>query len=138
HWPREHLMDKHISRFDANADDPSQESNHGVWPALSLLLQSFLTSLLDLPDLADDEDQPRHIALQLGRDIWRQRQALRGVYRCKTLCRPPPPRRLRGGRPAQGRFEIANAQPGQGALHSVHNARALPDQALALPIRPLG
>jgi acetate kinase len=38
-----------------------------------------LTSLLDLPDLADDKAQPRHIALQLGRDIWRQRRALRGA-----------------------------------------------------------
>src|SRR5580704_5691213 len=42
HWPREHLMDEHFSRFNANADDPSYESNHGVWPGLSLLLQSFL------------------------------------------------------------------------------------------------
>ena len=71
-----------------------------VLPGLSLLLQSFLPSLLDLPDLADDEAQPRHVALQLGQYIWRQRHALRGVYRCKTL------RRL-----AQGWFEIANAQP---------------------------
>src|SRR6202045_2645434 len=46
--------------------------------------------------------------------------------------------RLRGGRPAQGWFEVANAQPGQGALHSVDDARALPDQALALPVGPLG
>src|ERR1700726_4724285 len=38
----------------------------------------------------------------------------------------------------QGWFEVANAQPGQGALHSVDDARALPDQALALPVGPLG
>src|SRR5438445_8486140 len=43
HGPREHLMNEHISRFNANADNPSYESNHGVWPGLSLLLQSFLT-----------------------------------------------------------------------------------------------
>src|SRR5207245_4168932 len=61
--------DEHISRFNADADDPSQVPNHGVWPGLSLLLQSFLTSLLDLPDLADDKAQPRHIALQLRQDI---------------------------------------------------------------------
>jgi len=61
-------MDEHISRFNADADDPSHEPNHGVWPGLRLLLQSFLTSLLDLPDLADDKAQPRHIALQLGRE----------------------------------------------------------------------
>jgi hypothetical protein len=80
-------MDEHISRFNADADDPSHASNHGVRPGLRLLLQSFLTSFLDLPHLADDEAQPRHIALQLGRDIWRQRHALRRVYRCKTLHR---------------------------------------------------
>jgi hypothetical protein len=56
-----------------------QLPNHGVWPGLRLLLQSFLTSLLDLPDLAGDKAQPRHGALQLGQDIWRQRHALRGV-----------------------------------------------------------
>jgi hypothetical protein len=30
---------------------------------------------------------------------------------------------------AQGWFEIANAQPGEGPLHSVDDARAFPDQA---------
>src|SRR3984893_1952108 len=102
HWPREHLMNEHISRFNANADDPSYESNHGVWPGLSLLLQSFLSSLLDLPDLADDEAQPRHVALQLGQGVWRQRRALWGVHRCKTL------RCL-----THGWCEIAHAEPCQ-------------------------
>src|ERR1700724_1606153 len=46
--------------------------------------------------------------------------------------------RLRGGRPAQGWFEGANAQPGEGSLHAVDDARALCDQALALAIGPLG
>src|ERR1700720_4359306 len=62
-WPREHLIDQDISRFDAKADDPSQVPYHGVWLGLGLLLQSFLTSRLDLFDLADDEAQARHIAL---------------------------------------------------------------------------
>src|SRR6202045_4739478 len=127
HWSREHLMDEHISRFNADADDPSHLPDHGVRPGFSLLLQSFLTRLLDLPDLADDKAQPRHVALQLGQGVWRQRHALRGVYRCKTL------RCL-----AQGGFEIAHAEPGQRGLHSVHDARAFPDQAPALPVRPLG
>src|SRR6185437_13539762 len=78
-------MDEHISRFNADADDPSHLPDHGVRPGFSLLLQSFLTSLLDLPDLADDKAQPRHIALQLGQYISRQRHALWGVHRCKTL-----------------------------------------------------
>src|SRR5205085_12170483 len=112
-------IDQDISRFDAKADDPSQVPYHGVWLGLGLLLQSFLTSRLDLFDLADDEAQARHIALQLGRDIRRQRRALRRVQCCNTL------RSL-----AQGWFEIANAQPGEGPLHSVDDARAFPDQAV--------
>jgi len=79
HWPREHLIDQHISRFDADADDPNQVPYHGVWLGLGLLLQSFLTSLLDLLDLSGDEAQPRYLALQLSQCIWRQRRALRGV-----------------------------------------------------------
>src|SRR6266566_2160472 len=46
------------------------------------------------------------------------------------------PSRIR--RLAQGWFETANAQPGEGSLHAVDNARALCDQALALAIGPLG
>src|SRR5438128_10337595 len=120
-------MDQQISRLDTNTDDSGQQPNLGVELRLMLLLQSFLTSFLDLPDLADNKAQPRHVALQLGHGIWRQRHALRGVHGCQTF-----------GRLAQGWFEVANAQPDQGGLYPVHNARALPHQALALPIRPLG
>ena len=74
-------MDQHISRFDTNTDDSGQQPNHGVGPGLRLLLQSFLTSFLDLPDLADNKAQPRHVALQLGQYISRQRRALWGVHR---------------------------------------------------------
>ena len=42
------------------------------------------------------------------------------------------------GRVAQGWSEVTNAEPGQGALHAVHKSRAFLDQALALPIGPLG
>src|SRR3954451_14536094 len=59
------LMDQHISRLDTNTDDSGQQPNHGVGPGLRLLLQSFLTSFLDLPDLAHNKAQPRHIPLQL-------------------------------------------------------------------------
>src|SRR5438105_1616281 len=120
-------MDQHISRLDTNTDDSGQPPNHGVGPGLRLLLQSFLTSFLDFSDLADDKAQPRHIALQLGQGVWRQRHALRGVHGCQTL-----------GRLAQGWFEVANAQPGQRGLYPVHNARAFPHQAVALAVRPLG
>src|SRR6266478_7908196 len=120
-------MDQHISRLDTNTDDSGQQPNHGVWPGLRLLLQSFLTSFLDLRDLADNKAQPRHVALQLGHGIWRQRYALRGVHGCKTF-----------GSLAQGWFEVANAQSSQGGLYPVHNTRAFPHQAFALSVGPLG
>ena len=88
-------MDQQISRLDTNTDDAGQPPNHGVVPGLRLLLQLFLTSFLDFSDLADDKAQPRHVALQLGQGVWRQRQALRGVHGCQTL-----------GRLAQGGFEV--------------------------------
>ena len=69
-------MDEHIGRFNADADNLP---NHSVRPDLRLVLQSFVTSFLDLPEPADHKAQPRHVALQLGQDIWRQRHALRGV-----------------------------------------------------------
>src|SRR6202048_2388700 len=55
-----------------------------------------------------------------------------------TVARRSAAPRLRGGRPAQGWFETANAQPGEGSLHAVDDARALCDQAFALAIGPLG
>src|SRR5256714_8920677 len=54
-----------------------------------------------------------------------------------TVARRSAAPRLRGGRPAQGRFEVANAQPGQGGFYPVHNPRAFPHQAVALAVRPL-
>src|SRR6516225_9641552 len=41
-------------------------------------------------------------------------------------------------RVAQGWSEVTNAEPHQGALHAVDKPRAVLDQALALPIGPLG
>src|SRR6201993_5286386 len=120
-------MDQHISRLDTTPDDAGQPPNHGVVPGLRLLLQLFLTSVLDLFDLADNKAQPRHVALQLNQGVWRQRHALRGVHSCQTF-----------GGLAQGWFEVANAQPGQGGLNPVHNARAFAHQAVALAVRPLG
>src|SRR6201998_4163228 len=120
-------MHEHISRLDTNTNDPGQPPNHGVGPGLRLLLQSFLTSVLDLPDLADNKAQPRHVTLQLGQGVWRQRHALRSVHGCQTF-----------GRLAQGWFEVANAQPGQGGLYPVHNPRAFAHQAVGLAVRPLG
>src|SRR5215467_4990430 len=120
-------MDQHISRLDTNTDDPGQQANHGVGPSVMLLLQSFLTSFLNLFDLADNKTQPRHVALQLGQGVWRQRHALRGVHGCQTF-----------GGLAQGWLEVANPYPGHGRLYPVYNPRAFPHQAVALAVGPLG
>src|SRR5262249_6612021 len=87
---------------------------------------SFLPRSLALPELADADAQPRHVALQLGQRVCGQRYALRGVHGCQTV-----------GRLAQGWFEVANPQPGQGGLYPVHNPRAFPHQAVALAVWPL-
>jgi hypothetical protein len=70
-------MDEHICRFNTDADNASQQPNHGMWPGLSLLLQSFLTRLLDRPDLADDEAQPRQC-----------RAAARPIHLAAAACPP--------------------------------------------------
>jgi hypothetical protein len=124
-------MNQHISRLDTNTDDSGEQPNHGVGPGLRLLLQSFLTSCL----------------------IWLTTKPSRAMSRCSsakvfggsgmpsgvcTVARRSAAPRLRGGRPAQGWFEVANAQPGQGGLYPVHNPRAFPHQAVALAVWPLG
>jgi hypothetical protein len=68
--------------------NPSQMRYHGVWPGLGLPLQSFLTSLLDLLDLANDEAQPRYIALQLGNIEVAQDAPLRKWCRQCSRLRP--------------------------------------------------
>src|SRR5438270_7578240 len=85
--------------------------------------------------------------------IWPTTKLSRAISRCSsakvfggsgmpsgvcTVTRRSAAPRLREGRLAQGRFEVANAQPGQGGLYPVHNPRAFPHQAVALAVRPLG
>src|SRR6516164_4280807 len=94
-----------------------------VW----LSFQPFEARRLDLPDLLGEQAQSRHLAPQLGQRVRRYRLSLR---------RAQPLELLRGR--AQGRFEAADAEPCERALHSVANARALADQVLALAARPLG
>src|SRR5262249_33286835 len=79
-----------------------------------------------IPDLADDKAHPRHVALQLGQYISRQRRAPWGVHPCKLLSRL-----------AHGGLAIAHAEPVHRRLHSVDHARAFPDTALARPPGPL-
>src|SRR6516164_3173134 len=94
---------------------------------LGLLLQPFQARLLDLPNLVRDKTQARHAAPQLSQRVRRQERIFWCVQPLKLLWRF-----------AQSRLEASDAEPGQGALHSVHNARALADEALALSVRSLG
>ena len=68
----------------------------------------------------------RAVSRQLGQRV-RQRRAIPRAQRGETL------RRL-----AQCCFEVPNAEAGQAAFHSVHDAYALADQVLALAVRALG
>ena len=68
------------------------------------------------------ERQPRHVALQFGQGVWRQRHAFRGVYACKTL-----------GGLAQGWFEVANPQPGQGGTLSGSQCACVPPPGIPAP-----
>src|SRR5437868_10217144 len=85
--------------------------------------------------------------------VWLTTKPSRAISRCSsakvfggssmssgvcTVARRSAAPRLRGGRPAQGWLEVANAQPGQSGLYPVYNARAFPHQAVALAVRPLG
>ena len=122
HWSRQHLIDEHISRFNADADDPGHLPNHGVVPGLRLLLQPQLgTGVLDLPDLADDKAQPRAMSRCSSANTFGGSGMPSGVRtvarRSAALCRVG--LKLR-------------TPTGQLGLHSVDDARTFPDQALAL------
>jgi hypothetical protein len=60
-WPAERVVEEHIDRFNAHADNPSQLPNYRVARSQALL-QSFRTSFLDFPDLADNKADPEIIA----------------------------------------------------------------------------
>jgi hypothetical protein len=81
---------------------------------------------LDLPDLPGNQAQARHLAPQFGQRVGRHRLFLWGAQ---------PLEPFRGC--AQGWLEAADAEPCQGALDPVADARALADEFLALAARPL-
>jgi hypothetical protein len=72
-----------------------------------------------------DEEQADHVAPQLGQRVRRYGSAFRRAQCLQSL------RHLSKRRP-----KAANAETGEISPHSVHNARALIDQALALTARP--
>src|SRR5207253_11499275 len=72
-----------------------------------------------------DEAQVDHVAPQLRYCVRWHGGTLRRTQRTQSL------RRV-----SQAYLEAANAETGEVALHSVHDARALPHQALALTARP--
>ena len=52
---RQHLLDQHVRRLDANADHTHQNEDHQIWSSLRGLLQLLQAHTLDLPDLLGNE-----------------------------------------------------------------------------------
>ena len=94
---------------------------------LRSLFQLLRTGLLNLLDLVHDEPQAGHVATKFEQRVRRERHPLRGPQRCETV------RRV-----AQSRLEGPNPEADQTPLHPVDQARALPDEPLALTVRALG
>src|SRR6266567_4153243 len=119
-------MHQHVRRFDANADNTGEQSDHRMRFFLRSLFQPLRTRLLNLLDLVHDKAQSRHVSTKFEKHVWRKRTPLRRNQRCETFrCF------------AQRRLEVSNTEAGQTALHPVYNARALTNEPLALTVRAL-
>src|SRR6202007_1575068 len=59
----EHLMGEPVGRLEAKADPAVHLANHRMTFLVGRLAQPLLPARLDLPDLLDDEAQPRQVAL---------------------------------------------------------------------------
>src|SRR5690348_14521350 len=94
---------------------------------LRSLLEALEAGLLDGRDLLANQGKPGQVAPELGQRVRRKRPIVRHAQGLEAL---------RGL--AQFRLEAADAEPGPGALHPIHVARALADQALALAARAFG
>src|SRR4051794_35832213 len=120
-------MDQHVRCLYADAHDTGEEMNHDMRLVLRSLLRPLRTGLLDLLDLVHDEPQAGHVATKFEQRVGRERHPLGGPQRCETV------RRL-----AQRGLEASNPEAGQTPLHSVHKARALTNERLALTVGALG
>src|SRR5215472_2041281 len=121
---REHLLHQHVGAFNADADYPCQQVDHGMASFSRLAFQSLDACRLDLLDLLLDEAQTIHVAPQLGQRVCRYRSTLR----CLQYLQLP-------GRLSQVRPEAANAEPGEISFHSVYEAGDLLHKVLALTAR---
>jgi len=97
----------------------------GVPLLLRLFFQLRQPRRLDLLDLIAEEAEVRHLTLQLGPGVGRDRTAFRRAHARQILrC------------VAQFRVEPADAQSHQCRLHPVDAARALADELIMLTVRP--
>src|SRR3954467_5319667 len=120
-------MNQHVRCLNANAHNAREETNHDMRLVLRSLFQLLRTHLLNLLDLVHDEPQAGHVATKFEQRVGRERHPLRGPQRCETV---------RGV--AQSRLEGPNPEADQTPLHPVDQARALPNEPLALTARALG
>ncbi len=119
-------MHQHVRRFDANANNTGEQSDHRLRFFLRRLFQALRTRLLNFLDLVHDKTQSRHVSTKFEKCICRERNPLRRDQRCETF------RCL-----AQRRLEASNTEAGQTTLHPVYNARTLTNESLALTVRAL-
>ncbi len=84
---RQDLLDQHVGRLDANAVNLRQQADHRVRAFVRVLLQALATRHLDLADLFGEEAQLRHLALQLGQRVGRQRRPFGGAQSLEPVRR---------------------------------------------------
>src|SRR5262249_60175473 len=121
------VLDAHAGRLDANPNDAHQAEDHEIWPSLGGLLQLLQARLLDLPYLLGNELFARHVALQFGERVGRDRLALGRAQVLQAL------RRL-----LELGIEAADAEPCQGCLDAVDDGGLLANEGLALAVGALG
>src|SRR5215467_2580814 len=84
---RSRSLHEHVGAFNADADHPSQQVDHGMASFSRLAFQSLDACRLDLLDLLLDEAQTIHVAPQLGQRVRRHRSTLR-CLQCLQFARP--------------------------------------------------
>jgi hypothetical protein len=83
--PRQDLMHQHVRRFDANANNTGEQSDHRMRFFLRRLFQALRTRLLNFLDLVHDKAQSRHVSTKFEKCVCRERNPLRRDQRCETF-----------------------------------------------------
>ena len=70
-------MHQHVRRFDADANNAGEQSDHRMRFFLRSLFQPLRTRLLNCLDLVHDKAQSRHVSTKFEKRVWRERNPLR-------------------------------------------------------------